>query len=231
MSRQEETRMITLAPEVAGKVRIAVVRAEPIVAAPAGPELDAEITRVCSTLAGRYAGRAPGEIPGLAPARDLYKAFGIDPTRRRPSSEALLRRILQAKPFPKILGPVDVCNLCAVEFLLPIGLYDLGKIGPAVTLRRGLAGEAYPGIRKEDVHLEGNPVLADDEGPFGNPTSDSLRASVTESTRSLWMIIFAPASYPAAALRAHGLRAEALIAGHLAPAGATTSTSSFLLPE
>ena len=223
--------MITLAPDVAGRVRIAVVRAEPVVAAPAGPGLDAEIARVCGSLAAKYAGKAPGEIPGLAPARDLYKAFGIDPTRRRPSSEALLRRVLQAKPFPKILGPVDVCNLCAVEFLLPIGLYDLATIRGAVKLRRGLPGEAYPGIRKEDVHLEGNPVLADDEGAFGNPTSDSLRASVTESTRSLWMIIFAPASYPSAALRAHAARAEALIAGHLAPAGAAAATSSFLLPE
>ncbi len=197
---------------------------------PAAEALEAEIAATCAALAARHAGKAPGEIPGLAPARELYKAFGIDPTRTRPSSESLLRRVLQGKPFPRILNAVDVCNLCAVEFLLPIGLYDAAALRGAVTLRRGDPGESYAGIRKDDVHLEGRPTLSDEEGPFGNPTSDSLRACVTEQTRSLWMVIFAPASYSRGLLEQHARRAGELIERHLAPPGEQVWTASRVVP-
>ncbi len=166
-------------------------------------------------MVASHAGRPPGEIEGLAPARRLYRAFGIDPTSTRPSSEALLRRILQGKPFPSINAAVDICNLCSTTFLLPIGLYDAAKIEGKVTLRQGEPGESYPGIRKDSVNVAGRPVLVDDVGPFGNPTSDSLRTCVTEATGSLFMVIFAPANYAPAALDAHVAFAHDAIGRHL----------------
>src|SRR5437762_3345824 len=78
-----------------------------------------------------------------------------------------------------------------------------GRVRGPVSLRRGLPGEAYQGIRKDSVHLEGRPVLADEDGPFGNPTSDSLRTAMTPATRSLVMVIFAPAAYVRDRLEAH----------------------------
>jgi len=146
----------------------------------------------------------------------LYRSFGIDPTRTRPSSEALLRRVLQHKPFPEILNAVDVGNLCSVRFLLPIGLYDGDRIDGDVTLRRGRTGESYAGIRKDDVNLAGRPVLCDDRGAFGNPTSDSARTSVTETTTTLWMTVFAPRSLPVERLSDHLVLAEDLLGRHLA---------------
>jgi DNA/RNA-binding domain of Phe-tRNA-synthetase-like protein len=95
------------------------------------------------------------------------------------------------------------------------------------TLRRGGAGESYPGIRKEDVHVEGRLVLADERGPFGNPTSDSLRTSVTEATTRLWMVVFAPSGFPSDLLASHVKFAQEAIARHLAgPAAAVTTTSA-----
>ncbi|MBI3450182.1 MAG: hypothetical protein HY049_14860 [Acidobacteria bacterium] len=203
---------------------LGLVRAEPVAVGAAGDALTAEIVEECSRLVAQHAGKPPGGIEGLAPARELYRAFGIDPTHTRPSSEALVRRALQAKPMPKILNAVDVCTLCSLIFLLPIGLYDVGKIRGNVTLRRGKRGESYPGIRKDDVNLEGRPVLCDETGPFGNPTSDSLRTSVTPSTTSLWMVIFAPPATPRASMQAHVERAREAMAKHLAPAGVTVAT-------
>ena len=110
---------------------------------------------------------------------------------------------------------VDVCNLCSTSFLLPIGLYDAARIRGDVTLRRGEPGESYPGIRKDSINVAGRLVLVDDLGPFGNPTSDSLRTSVSEATSSLFMVIFAPADYPHAALDAHVGFARDAIARHL----------------
>jgi DNA/RNA-binding domain of Phe-tRNA-synthetase-like protein len=220
----------TISPDLPPSIRVGLVRAEPVAVAPAGEALTAEIVETCGRLTAQHAGKPPADITGLAPARELYRAFGIDPTHTRPSSEALLRRALQGKPMPKILNAVDVCTLCSLLFLLPIGLYDAGKIRGGVTLRRGRPGESYPGIRKDDVHLEGRPVLADEEGPFGNPTSDSLRTSVTPATTSLWMVIFSPGSVPRPTLEAHVAAAADLMSRHLAPAGAAAATDGGILP-
>ena len=205
-----------ISPECAARVRVGLVRAEPVVVSPAGAALAEEMSRLAAGLAAEHAGLAPAAIPGIEPARQLYRAFGIDPTRTRPSSEALLRRAVGAKPLPTISNAVDVCNLCALRFLLPIGLYDLDRVRGSVLLRAGKPGETYAGIRKDEVHLEGRPVLIDEEGPFGNPTSDSRRTSVTETTRSLWMVIFAPADFPGEALAANVEITARTIERHLA---------------
>ena len=209
--------MPTLAidPGIRALIEIGVVEAAPVGVGPAGRELTEEIGALCARLAKEHAGRPPSEIEALAPARRLYRAFGIDPTSTRPSSESLLRRILQGKPFPSVNSAVDVCNLCSTSFLLPIGLYDAARIRGDVILRRGGAGESYAGIRKESVNVSGRPVLADAEGPFGNPTSDSQRTCVTGATAALYMVIFAPSAYPAALLEAHSAFARSAIRRHL----------------
>ena len=67
-------------------------------------------------------------------------------------------------------------------------------------MRRGAAGEAYEGIRKGEVHVEGRPVLADAQGPFGNPTSDSARTMITTATRRALVTVYAPGGYAAGRL-------------------------------
>lgn len=219
-----------LAPETVPLVRLAVVSAAPVAIGPAGPPLDEEIRGWTGALATRHAGKVPAEIEGLEPSRRLYKAFGIDPTQTRPSSEALLRRVVQRKPFPRILNAVDVGNLCSVAFLLPLGLYDLGKVVGEVELRRGTPGESYAGIRKDAVNVGGRPTLVDAVGPFGNPTSDSLRTSVTAETRALAMVIFAPASYPTQTLRDHAAFAAERMRRHLVPPDVEASVAWELVP-
>jgi DNA/RNA-binding domain of Phe-tRNA-synthetase-like protein len=124
--------------------------------------------------------------------RTMYKRVGIDPTKTRPSSEALLRRVRKGDPLPRINSMVDVCNWCSFEFQLPYGLYDAAHIDGDVTLRIGREGESYPGIRKDDVHVGGRIMLADAAGPFGNPTSDSARTMVTAATTRALVVVFAP---------------------------------------
>jgi DNA/RNA-binding domain of Phe-tRNA-synthetase-like protein len=124
--------------------------------------------------------------------RTMYKRVGIDPTKTRPSSEALLRRVRKGDPLPRINSMVDVCNWCSFEFQLPYGLYDAAHIEGDVTLRIGADGEAYRGIRKDDVHVGGRITLADEAGPFGNPTSDSARTMVTPATTRALLVVFAP---------------------------------------
>jgi DNA/RNA-binding domain of Phe-tRNA-synthetase-like protein len=186
---------IHLAPELERCIRAGRVGASPVEVRDASPELLAEIRSLEDGVRARWRGRAPAEIDALRPARDLYRAFGIDPTKNRPSSEALLRRILKGDELPRISNAVDIANYLAVRFMLPLGLYDADRLAGRVELRRGRAGESYPGIRKKEIHLQGRPVVADEQGPFGNPTSDSARTAVGPGTRSLLLVVFAPAAF------------------------------------
>ena len=68
--------------------------------------------------------------------------------------------------------------------------------GP-VTLRLGADGEEYAGIRKDVVHVGGRLTVADDEGPFGNPTSDSARTMVTSATHDALVVVVRAAGHGA----------------------------------
>jgi DNA/RNA-binding domain of Phe-tRNA-synthetase-like protein len=131
-----------------------------------------------------------------ATVRTMYKRVGLDPTKTRPSNEALLRRVLKGGAIPRINSLVDVVNWCSVEFQLPYGLYDSAFVRGVPTMRLGGPGEEYAGIRKDTVHVAGRITVADDEGPFGNPTSDSARTMVTTATRDALVIVYAPAEVP-----------------------------------
>jgi DNA/RNA-binding domain of Phe-tRNA-synthetase-like protein len=175
----------SLAPDLAGIVRPGVLWLEGATVREHDPQLDAPLA------AAEAAVRAnpPEEI---AAVRTMYKRVGIDPTKRRPSSEALLRRVRKGDALPRINSMVDVCNWCSLEFQLPYGLYDASRIDGDVVLRLGHEGESYPGIRKDDVHVGGRITLADSTGPFGNPTSDSARTMVTSATTEALLVVFAP---------------------------------------
>jgi DNA/RNA-binding domain of Phe-tRNA-synthetase-like protein len=176
----------------------------------------AELRRLCAELRERHAQSAPSSIPGVEEARRLYRSFGIDPTRTRPSSEALLRRALRGHEIYRIHELVDVGNWVSLEWLLPIGLYDRAKLrGESLTLRVGHEGEAFDGIRKGPVHVAGRLCISDAEGAFGSPTSDSLRSCIEDSTQDVLAVVFAPFDGELARLRGAG---EAL-GNRLAQAG------------
>jgi DNA/RNA-binding domain of Phe-tRNA-synthetase-like protein len=134
-----------------------------------------------------------GEVGSAGRARELYRHFGIDPTRVRPSNEALLRRLKKGESLPRINSLVDVANAMSVQLQVPVGLYDLGKTkGEELVIRLGADGESYTGIGKEKVNVTGRICVADADGPIGNPSADSARTMITTSTeRAVW-IYFLP---------------------------------------
>jgi DNA/RNA-binding domain of Phe-tRNA-synthetase-like protein len=150
--------------------------------------------------------RAAFTVEGLAEAepvravRALFREWGMDPSKYRPSSEALLRRVVQGKGLYRVSNVVDIGNLGSLETGWPYGCYDRSKINTPVVLRHGAAGEKYQGIGKQTWHLEGRPVLADAAGPFGSPISDSTRSMITESAKEVMIVIYAPARVADAAL-------------------------------
>lgn len=176
----------------------------------------AERDDVVRRLRERYAHRAAVDIPGVAEARAMFHRLGVDPTKTRPSSEALLRRVLQDKPMPAVNPVVDACNLASLEHQFPLGLYDRECVRGAVFARLGRVGEGYDGIRKGRVNLSSRPLLADDAGPFGAPTSDSARTQVTDATRALLVALFGPADRPSDQLSVMLARVAELLARYCA---------------
>jgi len=171
--------------------------AEPVRVVERDPSMDEPLRRAAAAM------RTVVESAEITAAvRTMYKRVGIDPTKTRPSSEALLRRVRRGDELPRINSLVDVINWCSLETQLPYGLYDLDQIKGPVRLRLGQAGEEYAGIRKDTVHVGGRLTLADDLGPFGNPTSDSARTMVTTGSTRALVVIFCPAAVSAAILLA-----------------------------
>jgi DNA/RNA-binding domain of Phe-tRNA-synthetase-like protein len=156
--------------------------------------------------AAALAARSTEQADITAAVRAMYRRFGVDPTKTRPSSEALLRRVRRGDPLPRVNSLVDVVNWCSLEVQLPYGVYDADLIQGDVTIRLGGEGEEYGGIRKDTVHLSGRLVVADGLGPFGNPTSDSARTMVTPATTRALIVIYSPPDVP----RSHVERAAAL---------------------
>ncbi len=187
-------------PGLAGRVRLGLLVIEGVSVRANDPALDAEADAECKALRARYGEGRSSEVPGAQDARTLYKALGIDPTKTRPSNEALLRRALKGETLYRINTLVDALNLVSLREQLPFGIYDLGRVRQPVRLRLGALGEAYEGIRKGPVQVQGRPVLVDAEGPFGNPSSDSLRTSITLATTSCLVVAYAPAGYAPARL-------------------------------
>lgn len=192
-----------IAPQWKGKVLLGILTVEGVKIRQRSSPLWDLVEKTCRGLARRYAGQVLSGIEGIAKVRKLYRSFGLDPTKNRPSSEALLRRCLRGIPLKPVNSVVDVCNLCSLRFLLPIGLYDTKKISGAVTFRTGEAGEGYEGIEKGWINLENKILLCDEKGPFGNPSSDSERTKITLETTAAGMVLFAPPSFSRGLLEEH----------------------------
>ncbi|HVR96595.1 MAG TPA: phenylalanine--tRNA ligase beta subunit-related protein [Thermoanaerobaculia bacterium] len=129
--------------------------------------------------------------PTVAALRKLFKAAGCDPSRYRPSSEALLRRVLKGEELPAIHPLVDLNNCLSIELAVPSCIVAEGSFTPPLTLRSGREGEAFDSLRGP-FNLEGKPLLADAEGPFGTPITDSQRVKVRDETRGAWLVAYLP---------------------------------------
>ncbi|HLO60349.1 MAG TPA: phenylalanine--tRNA ligase beta subunit-related protein [Bacteroidales bacterium] len=127
--------------------------------------------------------------PQVAATRKMYSLCGKDPSRYRPSAEALMRRIVKGQDLYQINTLVDIINLVSLKTGFSIGGFDAAYIEGTVELSMGRADEIYNGIGRGLLNIENLPVLRDSKGPIGNPTSDEERTSIRpETTHILWVI-------------------------------------------
>lgn len=138
----------------------------------------------------RYTTDSVKHMPPIEATREAYRRCGKDPSRYRPSSEALIRRTLKGHELYRVSTLVDLINLASIAFGYSIGGFDADIIkGDTLTLGIGQEGEPYEGIGRGTLNIAGLPVYRDEEGGIGTPTSDNERTKLRpESTRLLAIV-------------------------------------------
>ncbi|MGC9117019.1 MAG: B3/B4 domain-containing protein [Conexivisphaera sp.] len=145
--------------------------------------------------------------------RDFFWELGIDPTKTRPASEALVRRVLRGGGLPRINTLVDSYNLASVLSGVPLAAFDAEKlVGGILRLRFSEPGEKFLGIGMDEPRaLTGRELVVEDgEGLVAiYPHRDAERTKVSDTTRSvILMVCGAPGVPPEALERAEMLAVE-----------------------
>lgn len=149
-----------------------------------------EIDEMSSSCRQQYEFDSIKTIPAIEATRQAYKKCGKDPSRYRPSAEALCRRIIRGIPLYQIDTLVDLINLVSIRTGYSIGGFDADKIrGNTLILGIGKAGEPYEAIGRGELNIEYMPVYRDSIGGIGTPTSDNERTKLDINTTHLLAII------------------------------------------
>ncbi|MEM1537785.1 MAG: phenylalanine--tRNA ligase beta subunit-related protein [Candidatus Nezhaarchaeales archaeon] len=155
------------------------------------PGFKTRIEEVCASLKLRFKLEEVRLQPIFRAYRDFFWRIGIDPTKIRPASEALVRRVLTGKPFPQVNNVVDAYNLASLETGVAIAAFDLDRVKGGLTLRFARPGELFIGIgMASPLTLKGlEPVIADSEKLVAiYPYRDSESTKVTEHTRNVLLV-------------------------------------------
>lgn len=127
---------------------------------------------------------------GIDATRKAYKACGKDPSRYRPSNEALRRRLIRGFDLYQINTIVDLVNLVSLKSGYSLGGFDFDKIeGEELILGIGKKKEPYEGIGRGALNIEGMPVYRDKKGGIGTPTSDHERTKIALDTKHIVILI------------------------------------------
>jgi DNA/RNA-binding domain of Phe-tRNA-synthetase-like protein len=174
-------------------VKLGTIEADAVRVAPSDQALAQLMDEVCERKRREFTLESLADSKPVRDVRAMFREWGMDPSKYRPASEALLRRVVQGKGLYRVSNVVDIGNLGSIETGWPFGCYDRSRIQQSIEFRHGVAGESYEGIGKQTWHLQGRPLLADSQGPFGSPISDSTRSMITESARDILIVLYAPA--------------------------------------
>jgi DNA/RNA-binding domain of Phe-tRNA-synthetase-like protein len=123
--------------------------------------------------------------------RDFFWSVGTDPTKTRPASEALVRRLLSGGMLPRINTAVDAYNLASAVSGVPIAAFDADRIEGGLTMRFAREGESFTGIgMKEPAMLKPNQVVLTDTKKIiaVYPYRDSDNTKVTAATRNIHIV-------------------------------------------
>lgn len=129
------------------------------------------------------------QIPSIKNARDGYKKLGKDPSRYRLACESLFRRLVKNKGLYFVNNVVDAGNVLSIELAKSTAVLDYDKLKGNIKIRIGKETDIYYGINRGLINVTNIPLYVDEESPFGSPTSDTMRTSVSENTKKILLMV------------------------------------------
>ena len=156
------------------------------------PKLEAFKGEVIERIKGRWALEQLREHPVFRAYRDFFWRVGVDPTKTRPASEALIRRVLRGRSLPQINTFVDAYNLASMDAAVPLAAFDMAWLSGDLLMREAIMGEAFLGIGMEKpVVLEGGEVVVEDDEKLVAiyPYRDAEAAKITVDTEDVLMLV------------------------------------------
>jgi DNA/RNA-binding domain of Phe-tRNA-synthetase-like protein len=156
------------------------------------PKLEAFKGEVIERIRGRWALEQLREHPVFRAYRDFFWRVGVDPTKTRPASEALIRRVLRGRPLPRINTFVDAYNLASMEAAVPLAAFDMAHLSGDLLMREAVSGEEFLGIgMKKPVVLEGGEVVVEDGEKLVAiyPYRDADAAKITVDSEDILMLV------------------------------------------
>lgn len=176
--------------------KIGVVHYQDIVVADSPQMLKGRLRLFQESLYFDYADKKVTEIPAINEWRTLFKTVGTDPSRYRPSNEALYRRVQKQQFLHTVNSAVDMNNFLSLQYQIPLGIYDVKQVIGDVKIKIGMDHDSYIAINEREVSLHHKIHSADQQGPFGSPFVDSKRTAVTSSTiEALHLIYLQPSQH------------------------------------
>lgn len=129
------------------------------------------------------------QIPSIKNARDSYKKLGKDPSRYRLACESLFRRLVKGNGLYRVNNVVDAGNVLSIELAKSTAVLDYNKLQGDIHIRIGTNEDIYYGIGRGLINVSNIPLYVDNISPFGSPTSDTERTSISSSTTKILLMI------------------------------------------
>jgi DNA/RNA-binding domain of Phe-tRNA-synthetase-like protein len=132
------------------------------------------------------------DLPNVRAYRDFFWSIGVDPTKSRPASEALIRRVLSGKKIPNINTLVDAYNYASMKTEIALAAFDVDGLKGDLIMRFARKSENFLGIgMKKPASLEGGEiVISDGEKLIAiYPHRDAEKTKITERTWNVLLMV------------------------------------------
>lgn len=155
------------------------------------PRLEILKGEIITEIRERYTLEQVKDEPLFRAYRNFFWSVGIDPTKTRPASEALIRRVLAGKMLPTINTAVDAYNLASIRTGVPMGAFDAGILNGNLEMRFAQEGEEFIGIGMEKPLIlhKNQIILSDDKEVVAiYPYRDSDATKITHATKTIHIV-------------------------------------------
>ena len=151
--------------------------------------IDSKIKELEDEINAKYNLEQVLQIPSIKNARDSYKKLGKDPSRYRLACESLFRRLVKGNGLYRVNNAVDAGNVLSIELAKSTAVLDYDKLQGDIYIRIGTSDDVYYGIGRGLINVTNIPLYVDEVSPFGSPTSDTERTSITLDTKKILLMV------------------------------------------